>query len=174
MLLIGEFSRGSPVSPTPPRSGAAAYSPRSTLIDFSRPVIEMSLEQRRNERAGETRDPREDPPTNGIVRHDSHMRGSGVARPGIEPGSPCDVTAAASPVKCGGNRLSPASAISSSLRRRAAPPSIPIPIDSLISTASPPARSVLWTPGSHLAPGCTCLHSFPDFLRTSYTLSQKS
>ncbi|KAJ8872619.1 hypothetical protein PR048_026227 [Dryococelus australis] len=31
---------------------------------------------------------REGPPTSGIVRHDSHMRGSGVARPGIEPGSP--------------------------------------------------------------------------------------
>ncbi|KAJ8877437.1 hypothetical protein PR048_021891, partial [Dryococelus australis] len=37
-------------------------------------VIEVSMEQRRNERAGETEDPREDPPTNGIVRHDSHMR----------------------------------------------------------------------------------------------------
>ncbi|KAJ8869039.1 hypothetical protein PR048_030590 [Dryococelus australis] len=33
-------------------------------------------------------DPRENPPTNGIVRHDSHMRKSGVTRPGIEPGSP--------------------------------------------------------------------------------------
>ncbi|KAJ8889722.1 hypothetical protein PR048_009223 [Dryococelus australis] len=43
---------------------------------------------RRNERAGETGDPREDPPTNGIVRHDSHMRKSGVTRPGIDPGSP--------------------------------------------------------------------------------------
>ncbi|KAJ8881213.1 hypothetical protein PR048_017687 [Dryococelus australis] len=31
--------------------------------------------------AGETGDPRENPPTNGIVRHDSHL-------PGIEPGSP--------------------------------------------------------------------------------------
>ncbi|KAJ8870340.1 hypothetical protein PR048_029361 [Dryococelus australis] len=40
------------------------------------PVIEASVEQRRNERAGETGDPREDPPTNGIVRHDSHMRKS--------------------------------------------------------------------------------------------------
>ncbi|KAJ8869691.1 hypothetical protein PR048_028686 [Dryococelus australis] len=36
---------------------------------------------------GETGDPRENPPTNGIVRHDSHMRRSGVTRPGIEPGS---------------------------------------------------------------------------------------
>ncbi|KAJ8875018.1 hypothetical protein PR048_022908 [Dryococelus australis] len=31
------------------------------------------------------RDPRENPPTNGIVRHDSHMR---KIRPGTEPGSP--------------------------------------------------------------------------------------
>ncbi|KAJ8875863.1 hypothetical protein PR048_023766 [Dryococelus australis] len=29
-----------------------------------------------------------DPPPNGIVRHDSHMRESGVIRPGTEPGSP--------------------------------------------------------------------------------------
>ncbi|KAJ8884337.1 hypothetical protein PR048_016194 [Dryococelus australis] len=33
-------------------------------------------------------DPREDLPTNDIVLHDSHMRKSGVARPGIGPGSP--------------------------------------------------------------------------------------
>ncbi|KAJ8867643.1 hypothetical protein PR048_031446 [Dryococelus australis] len=47
------------------------------------------MEQRRNEGAGETRDPREDPPTNVIVRHDSHMQEYGVTRPpGIEPGSP--------------------------------------------------------------------------------------
>ncbi|KAJ8877075.1 hypothetical protein PR048_021527 [Dryococelus australis] len=37
-------------------------------------------------RAGE--EPRENPSTNGIVRHDSHMRKSGVTRPEIEPGSP--------------------------------------------------------------------------------------
>ncbi|KAJ8871330.1 hypothetical protein PR048_027647 [Dryococelus australis] len=40
---------------------------------------EVRMEQRRNEKAGETGDPRENPPTSGIVRHDSHM---------IEPGSP--------------------------------------------------------------------------------------
>ncbi|KAJ8872164.1 hypothetical protein PR048_025766 [Dryococelus australis] len=38
----------------------------------------------RNEGAGETGDPREDPPTYGIVQHDSHMRRSGVAR-GLNP-----------------------------------------------------------------------------------------
>ncbi|KAJ8870072.1 hypothetical protein PR048_029083 [Dryococelus australis] len=37
---------------------------------------------------GETGDPRENPPTNGSIRHDSHMRKSGVNRPGIKPGSP--------------------------------------------------------------------------------------
>ncbi|KAJ8882433.1 hypothetical protein PR048_014241 [Dryococelus australis] len=39
-------------------------------------VIEDSMEQSRNERAGETEDPREkkNPQTNGIVRHDSHIR----------------------------------------------------------------------------------------------------
>ncbi|KAJ8878676.1 hypothetical protein PR048_019261 [Dryococelus australis] len=35
---------------------------------------------------GKTGDPRENPQTNGIVRHDSHMRKSRVTRPGIEPG----------------------------------------------------------------------------------------
>ncbi|KAJ8867595.1 hypothetical protein PR048_031397 [Dryococelus australis] len=51
-------------------------------------VIGASMERRRNEGVGEVGDPREDPPTNGIVRHDSHMRRFGVTRPGIEPGSP--------------------------------------------------------------------------------------
>ncbi|KAJ8869365.1 hypothetical protein PR048_030940 [Dryococelus australis] len=41
-----------------------------------------------NARAGKTGDPRENPPTSGIVRHDPHLRTSGVARPGIEPGQP--------------------------------------------------------------------------------------
>ncbi|KAJ8875134.1 hypothetical protein PR048_023027 [Dryococelus australis] len=39
-------------------------------------------------RAGETGYPRENSQTNGIVRHDSHMRKSGVTRPAIETGSP--------------------------------------------------------------------------------------
>ncbi|KAJ8875429.1 hypothetical protein PR048_023324 [Dryococelus australis] len=37
---------------------------------------------------GETGDPRINPPTNGIVRYNTHMRKSGVTRPGIESGSP--------------------------------------------------------------------------------------
>ncbi|KAJ8870614.1 hypothetical protein PR048_029637 [Dryococelus australis] len=45
--------------------------------------------KRRNEREEETADPRENPPNNAIVRHDSYMRKSGVTRPGIDPGSPC-------------------------------------------------------------------------------------
>ncbi|KAJ8889300.1 hypothetical protein PR048_008798 [Dryococelus australis] len=52
-------------------------------------VIEVSMERCRNERAGEAADPRENPPTDGIVRHDSHKRKSGVTRPRIEPGSSC-------------------------------------------------------------------------------------
>ncbi|KAJ8871243.1 hypothetical protein PR048_027549 [Dryococelus australis] len=35
------------------------------------------MKQRRNEKAGETGDPRENPPTSGIVQHDSRMRMSG-------------------------------------------------------------------------------------------------
>ncbi|KAJ8871147.1 hypothetical protein PR048_027452 [Dryococelus australis] len=42
-------------------------------------VIEVSMEQQcRNERAGETGDPRENPLTGGIVRYDSHLRKSGT------------------------------------------------------------------------------------------------
>ncbi|KAJ8867805.1 hypothetical protein PR048_031610 [Dryococelus australis] len=36
-------------------------------------------------RSSFARDPRENPPANGIGRHDSHLRNSGVTRPGIEP-----------------------------------------------------------------------------------------
>ncbi|KAJ8881592.1 hypothetical protein PR048_018077 [Dryococelus australis] len=37
-------------------------------------AMEFSMEQHRNERAGETGNPRENPPTRGIVWHDSHLR----------------------------------------------------------------------------------------------------
>ncbi|KAJ8897854.1 hypothetical protein PR048_003207 [Dryococelus australis] len=50
-------------------------------------VIEVSMEYRRNERAGETGDPRENTPTHGIVWHDSHMRKSRVTRQGLNPDS---------------------------------------------------------------------------------------
>ncbi|KAJ8883522.1 hypothetical protein PR048_015366 [Dryococelus australis] len=40
-------------------------------------VIEVNMERRRNERAGVIGDLRENPPTNGIVQHDSHLRKSG-------------------------------------------------------------------------------------------------
>ncbi|KAJ8866028.1 hypothetical protein PR048_033552 [Dryococelus australis] len=43
-------------------------------------VIAVSVEQRRNEATGETGDPRENPPADGTVRHDSHMRKSGLTR----------------------------------------------------------------------------------------------
>ncbi|KAJ8873342.1 hypothetical protein PR048_026976 [Dryococelus australis] len=46
-------------------------------------VFEVSMKQRRNERVGEMGDPREDPPTNGIVRHGSQMQKSGVTWPGF-------------------------------------------------------------------------------------------
>ncbi|KAJ8876292.1 hypothetical protein PR048_024202 [Dryococelus australis] len=35
------------------------------------------MEQRRNERTGETGDPRENPQTSDIIRHDSHIRKPG-------------------------------------------------------------------------------------------------
>ncbi|KAJ8871103.1 hypothetical protein PR048_027407 [Dryococelus australis] len=46
-------------------------------------VIEVNMKQRRNERAGETGDPRKARPTNGIVSYYSHMRKSGVTRWGL-------------------------------------------------------------------------------------------
>ncbi|KAJ8893905.1 hypothetical protein PR048_006506 [Dryococelus australis] len=46
------------------------------------------MKQHRNERARETGDPRDNPPTSGIVRHNSHLQKSKVNRSGIEPGSP--------------------------------------------------------------------------------------
>ncbi|KAJ8874301.1 hypothetical protein PR048_025147 [Dryococelus australis] len=63
----------------------------TTQVKQAYSALQFSLQlqnNRRNERAGETGDPRENPPTNGIVRHDSHMRKPGMTRPGIEPGSP--------------------------------------------------------------------------------------
>ncbi|KAJ8869189.1 hypothetical protein PR048_030759 [Dryococelus australis] len=50
-------------------------------------VIEKSMEQRRNARVGGTGDPRENPPTSGIVQHGSHIRKSGSGPAGVEPGS---------------------------------------------------------------------------------------
>ncbi|KAJ8881493.1 hypothetical protein PR048_017974 [Dryococelus australis] len=51
-------------------------------------VIEMNTEQCRNERMGHTGDPRENPPTGGIIGHDSHMRKSESGPVGAEPVSP--------------------------------------------------------------------------------------
>ncbi|KAJ8884314.1 hypothetical protein PR048_016171 [Dryococelus australis] len=48
----------------------------------------VDVEQRRNARARETRDPRENPLTNDIVRHDSHVRKQRVNPQGIKLGSP--------------------------------------------------------------------------------------
>ncbi|KAJ8889773.1 hypothetical protein PR048_009276 [Dryococelus australis] len=47
-------------------------------------VIEENMERLWNEGAGETADPREKPPTHGIVRHDSHLRKSGLSGAGVQ------------------------------------------------------------------------------------------
>ncbi|KAJ8887757.1 hypothetical protein PR048_013975 [Dryococelus australis] len=61
-----------------PRVSQVSSSQRLLLDDiYPVKVIEVSMEQRWNERAGETGDPRENPPTRGVVRHDSSMRKSG-------------------------------------------------------------------------------------------------
>ncbi|KAJ8889720.1 hypothetical protein PR048_009221 [Dryococelus australis] len=56
----------------------------STIFIHVRPA---TLPPRDLTEGGGKGDSRENPPTNGIIRHDSHMRKSGVNRPGIEPGS---------------------------------------------------------------------------------------
>ncbi|KAJ8866400.1 hypothetical protein PR048_032243 [Dryococelus australis] len=53
--------------------GNRIYAARSKTVR----AIEVNMERRRNEGAGETGDPRENPQTSGIVRHDSHLRKSG-------------------------------------------------------------------------------------------------
>ncbi|KAJ8872470.1 hypothetical protein PR048_026076 [Dryococelus australis] len=94
-------SRGSSVSPlvdpedsrslTPASVEAAPQSPRPSAVAALDPPAdlesrwgwsEVSVEQRRNEGAG---DPRESPPTSGIVRHDSHLQNPEWAGRGSNP-----------------------------------------------------------------------------------------
>ncbi|KAJ8884002.1 hypothetical protein PR048_015858, partial [Dryococelus australis] len=69
-----------------PRSPCAEESWAALNIEVLR--AEVIIEQHRNARARETGDPRENPSTSGIARHDSHVLKSGAAPPGIEPSSP--------------------------------------------------------------------------------------
>ncbi|KAJ8873599.1 hypothetical protein PR048_024417 [Dryococelus australis] len=62
------------------RDGRCEYSCESGEVSFPALMTAGRLWHMRN--------PRDNPPTNGIVWHDSHMRKSGVTRQGIEPGSP--------------------------------------------------------------------------------------
>ncbi|KAJ8869900.1 hypothetical protein PR048_028909 [Dryococelus australis] len=62
---------------------------RNAKMNSSINVIGVGVEWRdlrRNARAGETGDPRENPPTNAIVRHDSHIRKSGCDPAGNRAG----------------------------------------------------------------------------------------
>ncbi|KAJ8880356.1 hypothetical protein PR048_016825 [Dryococelus australis] len=83
------FSHTEPGAPSPSPTiiccSSQLHRDDSSVVGKPMRVIEVSTEQRQNERAGETGDPS---PTNGIVRHDSHMRKSGATRPGIELGQP--------------------------------------------------------------------------------------
>ncbi|KAJ8889539.1 hypothetical protein PR048_009038 [Dryococelus australis] len=116
MLFVSGFPRGSPVSPAPSSRRHSILTP-FTLIgsqylgvksrpnictqfthsnDRHPPAVDPLISATPNPqqpqvplyRVGETGLPRENPPTNDIVRHDSHTRKSGVTRPGIEPESP--------------------------------------------------------------------------------------
>ncbi|KAJ8867657.1 hypothetical protein PR048_031460 [Dryococelus australis] len=99
-----------PFPPPPLHSGAAPYSlqsPSSAMKTSMLTAAHISSFTLNNEvlradegkirrecsNAGihgqsETGDLRENPPTRGIHRHDSHLRKSGMTRPGIESGSP--------------------------------------------------------------------------------------
>ncbi|KAJ8877976.1 hypothetical protein PR048_022439 [Dryococelus australis] len=60
--------------PPSPHSGAAPYLLRSLSSAFKTLLLNrLRMEQRRNARAGKSGDPRENPLTRGIVRHDSHF-----------------------------------------------------------------------------------------------------
>ncbi|KAJ8880330.1 hypothetical protein PR048_016797 [Dryococelus australis] len=65
---------------TRPFRHSALHPLSSAIIDCSENIGTQSREH--------TADFLQKPPTNGIIRHDSHVRTSGVTRPGIEPGSP--------------------------------------------------------------------------------------
>ncbi|KAJ8878524.1 hypothetical protein PR048_019102 [Dryococelus australis] len=93
----------SPASPCAEDSGALPVVEFATKVGHaSQPVVRkaeiqdenISEGSRRTEYSGalthaeESEYPRENPPTSGIVWHDSHMRKLGMTRPGIETGSP--------------------------------------------------------------------------------------
>ncbi|KAJ8894431.1 hypothetical protein PR048_007085 [Dryococelus australis] len=96
------YKLGSPLVDDRPIMNAVKYRIVSGMVWNNRTMVSsntdtsrisdsaVSMEQRRNEKAGGggTGDSRENPPTNGIVRHDSHMRKSGGTRQGIGPLSP--------------------------------------------------------------------------------------
>ncbi|KAJ8879072.1 hypothetical protein PR048_019678 [Dryococelus australis] len=66
----------------------STVSGRSSLRTAAAVVASAAVrtKQHRNSRTGKTGDPRENPPTKGIVRHDSYLQNHAVTRPEIEPG----------------------------------------------------------------------------------------
>ncbi|KAJ8869257.1 hypothetical protein PR048_030829 [Dryococelus australis] len=80
----GRWSLGSPLVDDRPIMNAVKYRVVTGVLWTSRTMVSSNIDTNRTE----TGDPREYPPTNGIVRHDSYLRKSEVNRPGIEPGSP--------------------------------------------------------------------------------------
>ncbi|KAJ8886632.1 hypothetical protein PR048_012844 [Dryococelus australis] len=64
-------------------AGSPSISARSVRVN------EVNIEQRWNERAGETGDPQENPPTSSIVQHVSHLRKSGVTCVGVREVGRC-------------------------------------------------------------------------------------
>ncbi|KAJ8886334.1 hypothetical protein PR048_012545 [Dryococelus australis] len=67
-------------------------------------VIEVSMKRSWNEGAGETGDPRENPPTNNIIRHNSHFEALNERGGGRYPGVSDTISTIASPsvgIQCG-------------------------------------------------------------------------
>ncbi|KAJ8890125.1 hypothetical protein PR048_009632 [Dryococelus australis] len=80
MAFVGDPSQHSPgVIPENhgrPKSGWLNRESNPGRPECESMMIEVNMVRRRNEGTGETGDPRENSPTNGIVRHDSHLRKS--------------------------------------------------------------------------------------------------
>ncbi|KAJ8897139.1 hypothetical protein PR048_002485 [Dryococelus australis] len=85
--LFGGFSRGSPPLPGMTSDNPGEIENRRTGLGIEPAFsgMQVRIKQHQNARAGETGNPRENPPTRGIVRHDFHLRKLAVTQPGIEP-----------------------------------------------------------------------------------------
>ncbi|KAJ8895619.1 hypothetical protein PR048_000955 [Dryococelus australis] len=84
-LILRPYWEGDVASEAP---HCARWAKDVSTVAYAGALFQNSAGMHGAGKGGGVRDLRENPPTSGIVRHDSHMRKSVVTRPGIEPGSP--------------------------------------------------------------------------------------